>query len=78
MVGIRGESVAQDLAENLSASLRRMAQGFQDQDCCAFTHHKAVPLCVERTAGTLRIVVVGRQGTKPSQGGEGQRRLGGL
>ena len=39
-----------------------MFQFFENQTAGTFAHHESVTACAERTAGTLRVIVAGREG----------------
>src|SRR5579885_3133175 len=73
VIGIAGRSITYHFCENMRSTRLREFQVFQDQHAGAFAHHKAVASGVERTAGSLRVVIASRERVHIIESGHGYR-----
>lgn len=61
MIAVRTVRKSCHLGNDLCAPFFRILFGLNDQRAAAFPDDEPIPVTVKRTAGSLRIIIVGRQ-----------------
>ena len=86
VIGIIGVAVAHDLGINVRTTRLRMLHALENQHAGALAHHKAVAVCIERTASRRRVRISGEStagckarngiGDDGGLGAAGENRIG--